>query len=58
MDGEGIFDDLKRVAKKAVKKKVQQGVEVLKDNAAHPFRKIIKKNKMSLNKFFFIFVLQ
>ena len=32
--GEGLFDDLKKVAKKAVKKKVKEGVEILKDNAA------------------------
>ena len=34
MEGEGLFDDLKNVAKKEVKKKVRQGVDILKENAA------------------------
>jgi hypothetical protein len=34
MEGEGLFDDLKNVAKKEVKKKVRQGVNILKENAA------------------------
>ena len=34
MEGKGLFDDLKKVAKKTAKKKVREGINVLKDNAA------------------------